>query len=664
MPVLKVKKMQLWLEKSIADKQIVNIENIWEHLTLSKHEIKNALNLLQNSNQKIISIDDQQIQQKLKIMLVELSIFTKLAKQRLDKDTSASVKLTTQKQSDASFQSFLKTTKEVKSELEKKTQHHISLFKRIQWIQAITIGLLGILITWLLQRHARSVYKIRETEDRLSQSQSIAHIGTWKLDLLENKLWCSEEIYNIFEIDAKVFKPSYEAFLDQIHPEDRNRVQLAYEKSLENKTAYDITHRLRFKNNRIKYVIEHCQTFYDEEGNPLHSIGSVQDITNRMNTEKALRHSQKMSALGQLTGGIAHDFNNLLSIILGNIELLKLDNLNDDRISKRIHNIEESSNRAAKLIKQLLGFSRHQSTESSNVDINDSIKQMGELINESLSPQIDWEYSLADELWLTNINNSDFQNSLLNLVINARDAILDQGCIAIETCNKTLDKQYCSLNPGAISGDYVQLSVSDTGSGISSDTQQHLFEPFFSTKDSNKGTGLGLSMVYGFVQRSRGHIKVYSELGVGTTFRLYLPRANSNSDSTVEDSDKKIQKGNETILVVDDESKLLETTKLLLERQGYKVFTATNGDQALKILAKNLDIDLLFSDVVMPNNMNGYELAEKSKILYPNLKILLTSGYTKKVITLDNHKWANDEILGKPYNQLELSQRIRQILDD
>jgi PAS domain S-box-containing protein len=392
----------------------------------------------------------------------------------------------------------------------------------------------------------------------------------------------------------------------------------------------------------------------------------IADISEQRQTEEALRRAQKMDAVGQLTGGIAHDFNNILNIILGNIELLNHSLVVDEKAQKRLNTISKSAKRAATLTKQLLGFTRQKAVQVIRTDLNKVISEMDNMIARSVTPEVDVQYLLTDNLWLTEIDQGDFEDALLNLIINARDAMGGRGKLILETENRILDTKYCTLNPDVNPGDYVQLAISDNGEGMSSEQQEHIFEPFFTTKLQGQGTGLGLSMVFGFCQRSKGLIKVYSEPGIGTTFRLYLPRLKAGEQELETNSieGEVLPKGSETILVVDDEEELLELIQFSLESQGYKVVTAVNGKQALEHLRIEPNIDLLFSDVVMPGGMNGYELAEQASVINTNLKVLLTSGFTQKGLAVNGQARFDANLLSKPYTQAEVVLKVRALLDE
>jgi len=298
----------------------------------------------------------------------------------------------------------------------------------------------------------------------------------------------------------------------------------------------------------------------DEIGELAQAFNEMSESLNEMRIEeehlgRALRRSQKMDAIGQLTGGIAHDFNNLLGIILGNLELLEQYLNADEKSLKRIKAIEKAGLRAANLTRQLLSFSRHEAKQISMVNINHVISEMTEIIKRSLTPEINIKYSITDNLWLTEIDAGDFEDTLVNLYLNARDSMQGHGNLTIKTQNVNLDKAYCEQCSGLIPGEYIEISISDTGEGIPSELKDRIFEPFFTTKDQGKGTGLGLAMVYAFVKRSNGYINCESEVGVGTTFHIYLPKKNSEqlTGKGNNNQSQELNHGKETILVVDDE---------------------------------------------------------------------------------------------------------------
>ena len=389
------------------------------------------------------------------------------------------------------------------------------------------------------------------------------------------------------------------------------------------------------------------------------------EMAGRERAERAQRRSQKMDAIGQLTGGIAHDFNNLLGIIMGNLELLE-DSLEvDDEMLKRIQAIEKAGSRAATLTRQLLSFSRSEAKHITTININTAISEMSEIITRSLTPEIKVKYTVCDDLWLTEIDNGDFCDALLNLCINARDSITGHGSLRVETHNVILGEAFCKKNLGSVPGEYIDVVVGDTGEGIADDMKDRIFEPFFTTKDQGKGTGLGLAMVYAFVKRSNGYIKCDSEVGIGTTFHIYLPKKEGAELSAQVGAKKKehVPYGEETVLIVDDEEALKDLAEIILEAQGYYVFTASDGIQALDVLEKHPEVDLLFSDIVMPNGLNGYELAERAVSMKPSIKVLLTSGFAGDSESQGSYEKFKENMINKPYSQTELLKKIRATLD-
>ncbi len=406
----------------------------------------------------------------------------------------------------------------------------------------------------------------------------------------------------------------------------------------------------------------------NEKGDLIGFISVISDITQQQRSEKALQRAQKMEPIGQLTGGIAHDFNNILGVIIGNLDLLAVQCKKDEKASKRVTAASKAAQRAENLTKQLLGFSRLKATETKLTDVNRLIRGMDEVISHSLGQSINVVYQFNPNLWSSNVDRGDLQDALLNLLLNARDAVKLKGKVIIETQNTLLDTAFCKLNSGAKEGEYVCISVSDNGEGIPKNIQTEIFEPFFTTKSQGKGTGLGLSMVFGFVKRSGGYIEVYSELEIGTTFKIYLPRSHQSgkpqTSSETDQFDNYDTKGNETLLIVDDEEGLLELSKATMEDLGYKVLLAKDGEEANQILDSSNDISLLFSDIVMPGEISGFELAKRTQIKYPQIKILLTSGYTGKVADSYGLNKGHFNLLGKPYTQDMMALYIRKLLDE
>lgn len=396
-------------------------------------------------------------------------------------------------------------------------------------------------------------------------------------------------------------------------------------------------------------------------------IASITDLTKQRNIEHQLRRAQKMDAIGQLTGGLAHDFNNLLGIVIGNLDLAKRKAIELPAITRNLDKAIAAAERGTNLTRRLLNFSRQTPLEVNSVDLNEVVLGFRALTAQSVLGQAVLQIHLAQGLPTVICNQSDLEDALLNISINARDAMPDGGRLIIETGVYEVIPTDTLVEAGLKPGWYATLTVSDTGVGIPPEIQERIFEPFFTTKMASKGTGLGLPMVYGFVQRSRGHITVYSEPGLGTTIRIYLPVSDGNNEidnlETNAFVSNEMPTGHETVLVVDDEPGLREIAESTLSELGYKIIVAENGYQALSILRSNQDIDLLFTDLVMPGSIDGLQLAEMIMKEQPKLKILLTSGFTGQIMDKKRAEQWTSSLLTKPYSNARLAQAVRTKLD-
>lgn len=370
-----------------------------------------------------------------------------------------------------------------------------------------------------------------------------------------------------------------------------------------------------------------------------------------------------MEAIGQLTGGVAHDFNNLLQVVSGNLHLLSKEVADNARARARIDNALAGVNRGAKLAAQLLAFGRRQALEPKVMNIGRFVAGMGDMLRRTIGEAIEIETIQAGGLWNTFVDPAQIENAILNLAINARDAMDGRGKLTIEVGNAFIDEAYAHKHVDVDPGQYVMLAVTDTGTGIPADIIEKVFEPFFSTKPLGKGTGLGLSMVYGFVKQSGGHIKIYSENGQGTTIRIYLPRSMQAEDRLTETEFGPASGGTETILVAEDDEDVRATVVEMLGDLGYRVLKAVDAASALTIIESGLPIDLLFTDVVMPGPLKSAELARKAKQRQPDMAVLFTSGYTENSIVHGGRLDAGVELLSKPYSRDALARRIRQLLD-
>ncbi len=390
-----------------------------------------------------------------------------------------------------------------------------------------------------------------------------------------------------------------------------------------------------------------------------------QDVSEKRQVEARLRQAQRLESVGQLTGGVAHDFNNLLTVILGNSDMLAESLSDNEHLRSLAVMTRAAAERGADLTGRLLAFSRQQALEPKSVDVSRLLAGVDGLLRRSLGEHIEIEIVSTGGLWPALVDPAQLESAVLNLAINARDAMPEGGRLTIELANVHLDQSYARQNTEVIVGQYVMVAVSDSGTGMAPDVVARAFEPFFTTKDAGKGSGLGLSMVYGFIKQSGGHVQIYSEPGHGTTIKLYLPRANADDEAALLPRARanRIPGGAECILLVEDDQHVREYVLEQLQILGYRVIVANNGPQALDMLKQIADIDLLFTDIVMPGGMNGRQLADAAKALRPGLKVLFTSGYTENAIVHHGRLDRGVHLLSKPYRRQELAVKIRKVLD-
>jgi PAS domain S-box-containing protein len=388
-----------------------------------------------------------------------------------------------------------------------------------------------------------------------------------------------------------------------------------------------------------------------------------QDVTQTRQLELRLRQTQRMEALGQLTGGIAHDFNNLLTVVAGNAEDLE-EKLSDNQdVARQAAMIRLAAERGAILVKQLLSYARRQTLDPRPTNTNQLIHGMGEMLERTLGEDIELSFVPGKHVSSALVDPTQLESAVLNLAINSKQAMPNGGRLSIKTADTVLDEDYVTLHPDVQAGPYVSIAISDTGTGMDRETLSRVFEPFFTTRETGGGSGLGLSMVYGFIKQSRGHIRVYSEVGIGTTVRLYLPTAQAQSErNSQERPPLPVPSGDETLLVVEDDELVRGHVVAQLERLGYNVIPARDGAEALKVLGGDIRVDLLFTDMVMPGGVSGRDLAEQARALRPNLPVLYTSGYSQEVVDQHNGLERNTNLLEKPYRITDLAQRIRQTL--
>jgi PAS domain S-box-containing protein len=424
------------------------------------------------------------------------------------------------------------------------------------------------------------------------------------------------------------------------------------------------------KDGGLLPVMVHTRVLMDEEGRIRGSRSAIMDITElkRLEEEKAslenqLMQAQKMEAIGRLAGGIAHDFNNILTVIKGTCELSLLDMKREDPLYSRIKEIEQAADRAKELIKKLLAFSRRQIIQMRVLDLNEIIRGMEGMLKRIIGEDIELVTFLSPRLGLIKGDPTQIEQAIINIVVNARDAMPEGGTLTIETKNVELDGAYVKNHLGAKVGSYVMLAISDTGIGMTKEIQERIFEPFFTTKEVGRGTGLGLSTVYGIVKQMGGNIYVYSEPKKGTTIKIYLPRTDGELEKGQEEEAIEVKEGGETILLVEDEEAVRGLAKEMLMRQGYKVIEASNPKEALELAENHKEpIHLVLTDVVMPG-ITGVKLFEHIKRLHPEAKVLYTSGYTENVITQHGVLKEGIDFIQKPFTFEGLVRTVREVID-
>ncbi|MBC9206152.1 response regulator [Roseomonas aerophila] len=546
---------------------------------------------------------------------------------------------------------------------------------------------------------------LHEGESRLATALQAGRLGPWELDVEARVLAASTTCRTVFgrRQDADF---GYDDLVDSIHPEDRAEVLARIRASAETGSDFATEFRTLWPDGTVHWAELRARLVRNRQAGKTRLVGVSSDVTDRKTaedqlrrlnetledrvasrtaelslahdvvlaeiaqrerTEEQLRQSQKMEAVGQLTGGLAHDFNNLLAGITGSLELLQL------RIAQgRVHEIarfvnsaQEAAARAAALTHRLLAFSRRQTLDPKTTDVSQLVAGMEDLVRRTVGPEISLEVARADNLWLTLVDPPQLENALLNLCINARDAMPDGGRLIIHASNAKVDHQ-AGQDHDLPAGQYVVLTVTDSGVGMTPDVMARAFDPFFTTKPLGQGTGLGLSMIYGFVRQSEGHIRIQSEVGHGTTIRLYLPRHDGylvrmDAQSGLADAPR-AEKG-ETVLVVDDEATVRMIVTEVLEDLGYAAVEAADGHAGLRILQSDLHIDLLVTDVGLPGGMNGRQLADAARLLRPDLRILFITGYAENAVLGQGSLHPGMHVLTKPFAMDALANRIKTLID-
>jgi signal transduction histidine kinase len=512
------------------------------------------------------------------------------------------------------------------------------------------------------EREARRA-ELQLARDNLALALDAAEMGDWDLDLRGGTSRLSPRHDAIFGHRDPVPAWGVETFLEHVVPEDRDAVRIAFD-TAEESGRLDIDCRIRRADDgATRSVTVRGKVYRDETGQPRSMAGVVMDTTRQREAEERLNQAQKMEAIGQLTGGVAHDFNNLLTIIVGNLDMIVRKPDNPQRVARLATSAMTAARRGAEVTEKLLSFSRRQVVRPETVNPNRLLKDFQALLRRAVGETIEIRFDLDAGLDPVRLDPGQFESAVLNLAVNARDAMPGGGVLTVKTCNAHLDAHEIVDRPDLRPGPYVLIAVSDTGQGMDAATRGRAFEPFFTTKDVGKGTGLGLSQVYGFVRQAGGHAQIKSEVGGGTSVELYLPRSAEKAVEAPSENALPLRRAvsGEVVLVVEDEPAVLEMAVESLTELGYRTLTATQAAEALERLAGSERIDILFSDVVMPGGMNGVQLSVEARHLRPGLRVLLTSGYTGTA--LEEHAVPADlPLLSKPYRRDELANKLRVVL--
>jgi PAS domain S-box-containing protein len=510
---------------------------------------------------------------------------------------------------------------------------------------------------------------LRTLAERLRLATRSAGIGIWEWNVSTDRLISDDRIHTIFGFAQQDFPGTMAGCQKTWHPEDSERVRTELAAALDGEADFHSQFRICRPDGTTRTVECHAQSQHIAESDAVRMIGVCRDITDVVQIELELRQAQKMEAMGQLTGGIAHDFNNLLAVIMGNLELLaeQLDTGNPGR--PLLDSAFRSTLRGAELTQRLLAYARKQPLRPRTTDINGLVLGTGEMLRRSIREDIRIEITLHPHALFAMADPHQVENALLNLVINARDALPRGGEIVIGTAPAT--DQTAQPEGGLAPGNYVLVTVIDSGTGMSPDVLSRAFEPFFTTKDVGAGSGLGLSMVFGLAKQSGGHFEISSEEGVGTQCKLYLPAVASPDVTETPETGAATARnyaaadggGKETILVVEDDSQLRVFLETALSQLGYRILTATDGPDAIARMEKLSALDLLLADVIMPNGVSGPQVASAGRALFPGLRVLFMSGYPLHESGGLRELGEDVELLSKPFTRAQLAQVIRRILD-
>jgi PAS domain S-box-containing protein len=560
------------------------------------------------------------------------------------------------------------------------TRRTLAYSARANVVQGLHLSVLRDITDQIAAQDARehAEQELRASRDELEAAQAIAHVGSWWAGLAPHDLihW-TPECCRIFGLPEGT-KLTVESFFERVHPDDLADVKRKEQAARASHVPIDIEHRVNRPDGRTCWVHARSSVQRSPDANtPGRMVGTVQDVTDRhladearadleaalRRTEDQFRQAQKMEAVGRLAGGVAHDFNNLLSVILSYASMGLADLTPGDPMRDGMEEIQNAGQRAIELTQRLLAFSRQQVLQPRVLDLNQILSNMQRMLARLLGEDVELTMMMAPDLGRVLVDAGQVEQVVMNLAVNARDAMPDGGTLTIETANIELDTAYVATHLGVVAGSYVLLAISDTGTGMDAATQARVFEPFFTTKEPGKGTGLGLATVFGIVKQSGGQIGFCSELGRGTTFKIYLPRTDRVADATKLPTSPAALRGSETILLVEDDAQVRAVARAILRRGGYHVLETSNGGEALRVAREFGDrIHLLLTDVVMPR-MSGRKVVEHLAPERPDMRILYASGYTDDAIVHHGVLDAGVPFIQKPFTPDALLRKVREVLD-
>ena len=514
----------------------------------------------------------------------------------------------------------------------------------------------------ITERH-QAVEALRQAEERMRFALQGAAVGIWDMDCTTQAVQWSEILERQYCLEPGTFGGTLESFVERIHPDDRESVLATVGQAMKSGGDFSILHRTICPDGTVRWLSGAGRVLLGEHGEPVRAVGISLNVTERHTLEEQYQQAQKMEAMGRLAGGVAHDFNNLLTVILGFCELLLAGLTPDDPRQADVTEIQKAGARAAGLTRQLLAFSRKEIIQPTLLDLNAIVADIRVMLARLIGEDVAIVLRLGAALAPVKADRGQVEQILLNLAVNARDAMPKGGTLTIATANVELDEHDAKTHGAVKPGPYVVLTVTDTGTGMTPEVQARLFEPFFTTKELGKGTGLGLATVHGIVARSGGSVTVNSEVGSGTSFMVYLPRADAAEPVVAAPAlVDRGRAGGQTVLVVEDADGLRELTKRLLERQGYTVLLAANAEEARHLFDEHPSVDLLLTDVVMPG-ASGPELVKELVEQRPTLKVIYMSGYTDEAIVHHGVLDPGIVFLHKPFSSESLGQKIREVID-